>query len=131
MTHCSYSASPGASLLTLCPLPVHQYPISAKPGGVLPPQWTSVLHCGTCSVDIPVRSLWCCPVFGPTVFCSWLGSLDVPWALCTTPCSRVWASIDSQLTFLNEQPALTSPWHCQKTVKRLEWLCCQNSFSRC
>lgn len=69
MTYWSYSASPGAS-------PSHPLPPTNAPAPhfskALGVSWLlsgpqSYIVC-TCSLDIPVRNFWSCPVFDPTSF---------------------------------------------------------------
>lgn len=124
---------PTSAPLPMCPVPLFSSAqgraVSGPASSVdLSPTWVLVSRMFLSEIR---GSLVSSPVLGPISFCSWLGSLDVPGTWSTTCHIGVWVNLSSQLTFLREQPALTTPWRCQKTVKELECLCCQNTFSRC
>lgn len=121
------------------PCPCAQYPTSSQPRGglslALPPQWTSALHCGYltpgCSCQKYVVALSPALSLAPSHFApGWAPRMSSGPGPPLAASGSGSTSAPSFPTFLREQPALTASWQCQKTVKELECICCQNSFSR-
>lgn len=133
MTYWSSSASPGASLITLCPLPMCQVPHFSSAWGMSSlPSGPQSYIVGTCGLDVPVRSLWPYPVFGPTIFCPgwapWMShGPHAPFAV-----SGSGPTLISSLHFLrSSQPSLLPGTVRRLESKELECICCQNYFSMC